>query len=138
MSRGGAAVLAAAVLASGCGDSARPREVKARLASPPGCVVKVFFASRVVSGREATRAQIAAVRRRLAASSKVRTYAYVSKHLGFRRLKRRHPEIVFGVTAAVLPVVYEIVPRSAKDARPLAADLRHAHGVDEVRASRAC
>jgi hypothetical protein len=109
-----AACLLAAVVA-GCGAQKRAREVPARLIAPRGCHVSVYFATRMVTGRKATRTEIAAVRRRVSSSSKIETFAFVSKRLA-----------------------YEVVPRSAGDARALAAELRRARGVEHVSAARSC
>ena len=138
----GAAVagLAAAVVAGGCGGHGRAREVRAELAAPRACHVTVFFTTRMVTGREATRAEIAAVRSRLrlASSSRIRTFAFVSKRLALRRMAKRHPELVQRMPINPLPSAYEIVPRSADDAKALAAELRGLHGLEHVSASRAC
>ncbi len=132
-----AAFLLAAVVA-GCGAQKRAREVPARLIAPRECHVSVFFATRMVTGREATRAEIAALRGRLSSSSKIETFAFVSKRLALRRMAKRHPAFVHGIPSNPLPAGYEVVPRSAKDARALAAELRRAEGVEHVSAARSC
>ena len=137
MRRAAAAGLLAAV-AAGCGGSAHPREVRATLASPQPCHVNVFFATRMVTGREATRAEIGAVRTRLAANSNVKTFAFVSKKLAFRRMAKEYPEFTQGAPSNPLPASYEIVPRSADDARALKAELRSAKGVEHVSSARSC
>jgi len=108
--RAAAAVLVAVVL-SGCGAS-KPH-------APPGCLVRVFFASRMVTGRAATQDEIRAVRARIASSSKVRSYAFVST-------RNRQPES------------FQIVPRSGDDARALASELGSERGVEHVGIGRAC
>ena len=80
----------AAVASTGCGAS-KPREVRATQAEPSGCVIRVYFASRMVTGRAATRDEVRAVRERIASSSKVRTYAFVSKELGLERMAKKQP-----------------------------------------------
>jgi cell division protein FtsX len=137
MRRAAAACLLAAVVA-GCGGQKRAREVSARLAAPRECHVTVFFATRMVMGREATRPEIASVREKLASSSRISTYAFVSKQLALRRMAKRHPELLEGVPANPLPAAYEIVPRSVEDATELAAELRRARGVEHVSAARSC
>jgi cell division protein FtsX len=137
MRRTAAACLLAAVVA-GCGGQKRAREVPARLAAPRECHVTVFFATRMVTGREATRPEIAAVRGRLAASSKISTYAFVSKRLALRRMAKRHPELAHGIPRNPLPAAYEIVPRSVADAKELTGELRHTKGVEHVNAARSC
>ena len=129
--------LVAAVALSGCGRS-KPREVHATLAEPKGCVVQVFFASRMVTGRAATRDEIRAVRARIASSTKVRTYAFVSKELALRRMARKLPDLTRGLHSNPLPDSFEVVPRSADDARSVVAELRLERGVEHVTASRAC
>ena len=127
-----------AVVAAGCGGSAHPREVRATLASPQSCHVNVFFATRMVTGREATRGEIASVRTRLAANTKVKTFAFVSETLAFRRMAKEHPEFTQGAPANPLPASYEIVPKSADDAEALKAELRGARGVEHVSSARSC
>jgi cell division protein FtsX len=133
-----ATALVAAVAAGGCGGHARAREVKARLAPPRGCRVGIFFASKLRSGRDATGAEIAAVRDRLASSSKVGTYAFVSKRLALHRLSITAPGLVQGMPGNPLPPSYEIVPRSPDDADSIEAQFRGLPGVEHVSASRAC
>jgi cell division protein FtsX len=137
VSRRAAAVGLAAVVLCGCGAS-KPRQVRATLAEPRGCVVQVFFASRMVTGRAATRDEIRAVRDRIVSSSKVRTYAFVSRELGFRRMKRRQPALTQGMRGNPLPASFEIVPRAGDDARALAAELGSERGVEHVGVARAC
>ena len=137
MSRRAAAAGLAAVALCGCGAS-KPREVRATLDEPHGCVVQVFFASRMVTGRAATRDEIRAVRAQIASSSKVRTYAFVSKELGLRRMAKRQPGLTQGLHGNPLPASFEIVPRSGDDARALASELRSGRGVEHVGVARAC
>jgi hypothetical protein len=137
MRRLAATVLVAAVV-SGCGGHERARRVEARLAPPEGCRVGIFFASIFRSGRGATGAEIAAVRERLASSSKVRTYAFVSKQLALHRMSVRQPGLVQGLPANPLPPSYEVVPRSRDDAGALAAEFRRLPGVEHVSVARAC
>ena len=137
MRRAAAACLLAAVVA-GCGAQKRAREVPARLIAPRECHLSVFFATRMVTGREATRTEIAAVRGKLASSSKIKTFAFVSKRLALRRMAKRRPAFVQGIPSNPLPPAYEVVPRSAEDARTLAAELRRARGVEHVSAARSC
>jgi hypothetical protein len=120
MRHAAAACLLAAVVA-GCGAQKRAHEVPARLIAPRACHVSVFFATRMVTGREATRAEIAALRERLSSSSKVKTFAFVH-----------------GIPSKPLPSAYEVVPRSAEDAHALAAELRRATGVEHVSAAESC
>ena len=136
MRRTATAALVAVALA-GCGGS-KPREVRATLASPRGCVVQVFFASRMVTGRAATQNEIRAVRDRIASSSKVKTFAFVSRQLGLKRMARAHPELTQGLHANPLPETFEIVPRSGGDARALAGELGSERGVEHVGVARAC
>ena len=137
MRRGAAAFLiVAAVALGGCGGS-NPREVDAKVTEPKGCVVRVFFASRMVSGRAAMRHEVHAVRDRIASSSKVRTFAFVSKELALKRMAKLHPVIARGLKANPLPEAYEIVPRSASDADELVADLSRMRGVEHV-SSKGC
>jgi cell division protein FtsX len=138
MRRAAAAGLLAAIAAGGCGGNPRPREVRPGLASPQPCHVDVFFATRMVTGREATRGEIGAVRTRLAASSRIKTFAFVSKKLAFRRMAKEYPGFTKGVPGNPLPASYEIVPRSADDARALKAELRSAKGVEHVSSARSC
>src|SRR5205814_1914712 len=135
--RAAAAGVVAAVALAGCGGS-NPREIRATLASPRGCVVHVFFASRMVTGRTATRNEVRAVGDRIASSSKVKTFAFVSRELGFKRMARHHPELTQGLHANPLPETFEIVPRSGDDARALAAELGSERGVEHVGMARAC
>jgi cell division protein FtsX len=137
MRRAAAACVLAAFVA-GCGSHERAREIPARLAPPHGCHVTVFFATRLVRGREATRHEIAAVRKTLAASSRIKTFSFVSKRLAFRRMARLEPDLVQGAPGNPLPAAYEIVPRAERDARPLIAELRHAKGVEHVSGARSC
>jgi cell division protein FtsX len=137
MRRAAAAGLLAAV-AAGCGGSAHPREVRASLASPQPCHVDVFFATRMVTGREATRAEIGAVGTRLAANPKIKTFAFVSKKLAFRRMEKEYPDFAQSAHGNPLPNSYEIVPRSADDVRDLKAELRGARGVEHVSSARSC
>jgi cell division protein FtsX len=112
--------------------------VPARLAAPGECYVSVFFATQMVTGREAPRSEIAAVRGRLAASPRVKTFAFVSKQLALRRMAKRHPDLVQGMPTNPLPAAYEIVPRSGGDAKTLADELRRANGVEHVSAAKSC
>jgi cell division protein FtsX len=137
MRRAAAACLLAAVVA-GCGAQKRAHEVPARLSAPRECHVSVYFATRMVTGREVTRGEIAAVRERLAASRRIRTFAFVSKRLALKRMAQRHPELVPGMPYNPLPAAYEIVPWSATDAKRLKAELRGVDGVEHVSAARAC
>jgi cell division protein FtsX len=134
--RGAAAGVLAAVALTGCGGS-KPREVKATLAQPHGCVVQVFFASRMVTGRAATRDEIRAVRDRIASSAKVKTFAFVSKELGLERMARKQPALTQGLHGNPLPEGFEIVPRSG-GARALAAEVGSERGVEHVGVARAC
>ncbi len=138
MRRAAAACLLAAVAAAGCGGHGRPHEVRATLFAPRSCRVEVFFETRMVTGREVTRGEIAAVRERLAASKRIRTFAFVSKRLALKRMAQRHPELVPGMPYNPLPAAYEIVPWSATDAKRLEAELRGVDGVEHVSAARAC
>lgn len=137
MRRAAAACLLAVVVA-GCGGQKRAHEVPARLAAPRDCHVTVFFTTRMVTGREATRSEISAVRAKLASSSRIRTYAFVSKQLALKRMEKRHPAFVQGIPTNPLPSAFEIVPRSAEDAKELSAELRRAKGVEAVSAARSC
>jgi cell division protein FtsX len=137
VSRRAAAVGLVAVVLSGCGAS-KPREVRATLAKPRGCVVQVFFASRMVTGRAAMQDEIRAVRDRIASSSKVRTYAFVSRELGFRRMRKRRPALTQGLRGNPFPASFELVPRSGDDARALAAELRSERGVEHLGVAKAC
>jgi cell division protein FtsX len=112
--------------------------VRARLAAPPGCHVDVFFSTPIVSGRAATLADIARVRQKLASSSDVRTFAFVSKRLALRRETKRHPVLVQGLHGNPLPASYEIVPRSSARVASLEAQLRASRGVEHVSATKAC
>jgi len=126
-----------AVALAGCGGS-KPREVRATLASPRGCLVQVFFASRMVTGRAATQDEIGAVRDRIASSSKVKTFAFVSRQLGLKRMAKSYPGLTRGLHANPLPETFEIVPRSGDDARALAGELGSERGVEHVGVARAC
>ena len=137
MRRAAAACLLAGV-AAGCGGHARAREVRALLEPPDGCRVTVFFKTELAGGREPTRGEIGAVRQTLATSSRIKTFAFVSKRLAFRRMAKLEPGLVQGAPGNPLPAAYEIVPRSARDARPLIAELRHARGVQRVSGARSC
>jgi cell division protein FtsX len=137
MRRAAAACLLAAVVA-GCGGQKRAREVPARLAAPQECHVSVFFATRMVTGRQATPAEIAAVRARLASSPRVTTFAFVSRRLALRRVAKRFPALVQGAPGNPLPPAYEVMPRSDEDAKPLVAELRRARGVEHASAARSC
>ena len=108
------------------------------MAEPRGCVVRVFFASRMVTGRAATRDEIRAVRAQIASSSKVRTYAFVSKELGLERMAKKQPGLIQDLPGNPLPESFEIVPRSRDDARALASELRSGRGVEHVGVARAC
>lgn len=136
MRRTATAALVAVALA-GCGGS-KPREVRATLASPRGCLVQVFFASRMVTGRAATQDEIGAVRDRIASSSKVKTFAFVSRQLGLKRMAKSYPGLTRGLHANPLPETFEIVPRSGDDARALAGELGSERGVEHVGVARAC
>jgi cell division protein FtsX len=127
----------AAVALTGCGGS-KPREVAAAVAPPRGCFVQVFFASRMVTGRMATRGEIRAVRDRIASNATVKTYAFVSRGLALRRMARKYPAIAGNLRTNPLPDAFEVVPRSAKDAPEVAADLRDLRGVEHVGVARAC
>ena len=137
MRRAAAAGVVAAVALTGCGGS-KPREVRATLASPRGCLVQVFFASRMVTGRAATQDEIGAVRDRIASSSKVKTFAFVSRQLGLKRMAKSYPGLTRGLHANPLPETFEIVPRSGDDARALAGELGSERGVEHVGVARAC
>ena len=93
MRRAAAACLLAAVVA-GCGAQKQAREVSARLIAPRECHVSVYFATRMVTGRAATRAEMAAVRGKLASSPRIKTLAFISKRLALRRMAKRHPAFV--------------------------------------------
>ena len=138
MTRLGAAALAVALLACGCGGPQRPREVRARLTPPRGCVVKVFFATSLMSGREATQREVRSVRARIQSSTRIRSFAFVSKRLALRRMQRLHPGLFGGLPGNPLPPSFELVPRSTGDAAVLARELRDARGVEHVSASQAC
>jgi cell division protein FtsX len=135
--RAAAVALVAAVALSGCGRS-KAREVRATLAEPRGCFVQVFFASRMVTGREATRDEIRALRERIAASAKVRTFAFVSKPLALRRMAKKEPDLTRNLHANPLPAGFEIVPRSGDAARSLVHELGSERGVEHVSVARAC
>ena len=77
------------------------------MAEPRGCVVRVFFASRMVTGRAATRDEIRAVRAQIASSSKVRTYAFVSKELGLERMAKKQPGLTQDLPGNPLPESFE-------------------------------
>jgi cell division protein FtsX len=138
VTRPGAAVVAAALLCAGCGGRPHAREVDAKLASPRGCVVHVFFAASLMSGRRGTQREVRSVRSLLVASSRVRTFAFVSKRLALRRMRLRHPELFSGLPGNPLPPSYEIVPRSRDDAAGIEDELRNARGVEHVSATQAC
>jgi cell division protein FtsX len=137
VSRCAAAAGLVAVVLCGCGAS-KPREVPATLVAPRSCFVQVFFASRMVTGRMATQDEIRAVRERIASSSKVKTFAFVSRVLAFRRMAKRYPRIAGRLQSNPLPDAYQVVPRSAKDARAVAAELRGVRGVEHVGVAKAC
>jgi cell division protein FtsX len=136
--RRAAGVLLATVVVAGCGGQKRAREVPARLAAPPGCHVSIFFATRMVTGRQATPAEIAAVRARLASSSRIKTFAFVSRRLALRRVAKRFPALVQGAPGNPLPPAYEVVLRSDEDTKRLVAEFRRARGVEHVSAAKAC
>ena len=47
----------------------------------------------MVTGRVATRDEIGAVRQRIASSSKVKTFAFVSTKLALERMAKRYPHM---------------------------------------------
>jgi cell division protein FtsX len=86
----------------------------------------------------ATRDEIRAVRDRIASNSKVKKYAFVSGGVALRRMARKYPAIAGSLRTNPRPDAFEVVPRSAKDAREVAADLRDARGVEHAGVARAC
>ena len=137
MRRFAAVGVVAAVASTGCGAS-KPREVRATQAEPSGCVVRVYFASRMVTGRAATRDEVRAVRERIASSSKVRTYAFVSKELALKHMAKKYPAMTQSLHGNPLPDSFRIVPRSSDDAHGLASELGSERGVEHVGVARAC
>ncbi len=86
----------------------------------------------------ATRDEVRGVRERIASNSKVKTYAFVSKGLALSRMAKKYPAIAGNLRTNPLPDSFEVVPRSAEDARGVAADLRDARGVEHAGVARAC
>ncbi len=84
---------------------------------------------------EATRSEVATVRRAVVGSSAIRRYAYVSKQAAlrtYRRFTRDNPALSDDVTAAVLPASFRIQLRDCSAKSDLQAFFEQVPGVDEV------
>jgi cell division transport system permease protein len=80
-------------------------------------VVKVFFCTQDTCGREASPAQINAVRARLESDSRVRKVTFVAKEEALARMKKRFPDLFKGgLVSNPLPASEEVELKRAEDA----------------------
>jgi hypothetical protein len=140
------ALLAAALSACGGGTTAAPPTTTATATTPPparllpagidpprGCYVTVFMVE------DATRAQVARMRRRLLASRLVRSVSFVPKALVFRRFAKTDPAAAKLLGFNPFGDRFEVVPRTRDAALALIADLATDPGpIANATPSRGC
>ena len=97
-------------------------------------VVHVYFCSVPKCDREASAAEINAVRAQLVADPRVKEVTFVSKEEALRRMKKRFPDLFkTGLPSNPLPASEEVELHRAEDARAVAASFSpRPAGVDAV------
>jgi cell division transport system permease protein len=83
-------------------------------------VVKVFFCTRDTCEREATSAQINAVRVKLDSDSRVKNYVFVSKSEALEIMTKQQPEMVKGLISNPLPNSFTITPVKGEHTKGIA------------------
>src|SRR5919201_1079467 len=101
-----ASTLILLLVVAGCGAAARE-------AAPPKCVVRVYFCTDVTCGAAATRAEVAAARRRLSAREDVWSVRFVSKAEALRTMRKRYPEEVAKLPSNPFPDALRVRPSRA-------------------------
>lgn len=85
----------------------------------------------------ATRAQIAAVGRRLRADADVARVRFISKEAALRQIKKKYPDLVEDLVFNPLPNSFELAPRRWKDGPAIVERLQPLPaGVEEARINR--
>jgi cell division transport system permease protein len=99
-------------------------------------LVKVHFCTPITcaQGKEATDAQIEAVRARLLAMPEVRSVEFVSKEKALEIMEERAPELTEGLATNPLPASLEVTPRRGEDVSVIAQRVERANfaGVEKV------
>ena len=99
-------------------------------------LVKVYFCTEDTCAKEASNAQINAVRRQLAADPLIESFDFVSKAEALERMRKRTPELVENLPSNPLPDAFEIKARDGSDVKAISAGLRtptKPTGVEKIR-----
>ena len=90
-------------------------------------VVKTFFV------QEAKEVQFNAVRGRLAADPRIKSFEFISKGEALERMRKQFPHLTADLPSNPLPASYEIVPKRGEDVEAIANSLKPLPaGVDKV------
>ena len=92
-----------------------------REAAPLKCVVRVYFCTELTCGTAATRAEVAAARRRLNAREDVWSIRFVSKAEALRLMRKRYPEEVANLHSNPFPDALRVRPLKGADRAEIAA-----------------
>ncbi len=97
--------------------------VKVDFCTPLSAYREALNKVQVTCQREATPAQMNAVRAKLAAIPQVKELKFVSKEDALRIEKRDHPEYTQNLTGNPLPNEFQVIPKHAEDVDAIAAQL---------------
>jgi cell division transport system permease protein len=93
--------------------------------------VKVYFCTTISCEKDATPAQITAVRRRLQQMPQVKEYQFISKRRALAIMQKRTPELTRGISYNPLPASFDVTPVKAEYAKQIrAAFPPHTGGVE--------
>jgi cell division protein FtsX len=121
------------LLATGCGEQ-QPRALETvtvtTTASPSDtATVRINFCTSSTCAREATSAQIDAVKNKALASPLVARVVFVSKEQELRDMRKREPRATAALPANPFPDVLTITPKRATDAARVASLFNGSSGV---------
>ena len=97
--------------------------VKVDFCTPLSAYREALNKVQVICPKEATPAQMNAVRAKLAAIPQVKELKFVSKEDALRIEKRDHPEYTQNLTGNPLPNEFQVIPKHAEDVDAIAAQL---------------
>jgi cell division transport system permease protein len=97
-------------------------------------IVNVYFCTDITCGKEATTAEIDAVRAELAANPDVKSYRFVSKEDALVEMKKKFPDLANNLARNPLPQSYRVEPKRAENAEAIASTFEPAPpGVEQVK-----
>jgi cell division protein FtsX len=125
---------------AGCGGGEHRVETVIVTTAPTRdeAVVHIYFCTADTCAREATRAQMHAVRRRASESPLVKRMIFVSKEDALSLLRKKHPVETANLPSNPFPNALTIIPIHAEDVTQIAALFvaDSARGIDKVDHSR--